>query len=265
MRAVNLMPGDDRAARALRAAGSGGIDYALLGGLAVIVVLAGLWATANKQISSRQAKADAVTAEAVAAEGRTAKSAPYESFAALADARLATVTSLSATRFDWDHSLRELSRVLPDDVWLTSLDGKSGATSSAAPSTTASAAPAPTFEFVGCTGSQGDVARLMARLRSVDGVRDVSLKSSEKPDADGGLECPKSAASDPQFTIVIAFKVPGSPKDAVDATGQAVSGQPAAPATAVPAPTAATPGAPAAPTAGATPGAPPTPASATER
>jgi Tfp pilus assembly protein PilN len=232
MRAVNLIPGEDRASRAARSADSGGVVYVLLGGLAVMVALACLWASSNRQISSRQATLGQITAEADAAEARAATAAPYEAFAALAQARVSTVTSLSTTRFDWAHSLHELSRVLPADVWLTSLDGSSGATG-ASPSTTASAAPNPTFEFVGCTGTQARVARLMARLRAVDGVRDVSLKTSEKPDGAGDEDCPANAVSDPKFTIAIAFKVPGAEHDAVDAAGQAVADTAAAPATSV--------------------------------
>lgn len=239
MRAVNLIPGDDRGSRAVRAAGTGGIVYVLLGGLALTVALAGLWTNSSNQISSRQAKLATVTIAADAAEARASDAAPYEAYASLAEARLATVASLSATRFDWAQSLRELSRVLPADVWLTSLDGTSGATGEA-PTTTASAAPAPTFEFVGCTGSQAKVARLMARLRAVDGVRDVELKTSEKPEGEGDRDCPANASSDPKFTIVIAFKGPGAARDTVDATGQVVTAPAAAPSTAAAAPAAGT-------------------------
>jgi len=249
MRAVNLMPGDDHGSRS-GSDGTGGIVYVLLCGLAVMVALAGLWANSSSQVSSRQKALDRVTIAAVAAEARAAKAAPYEAYASLADARLATVASLSATRFDWAHSLRELSRVLPADVWLTSLNGTSG-TTGAAPTTTASAAPAPTFEFVGCTGTQTKVARLMARLRAVDGVRDVDLRTSEKPEAVGDKDCPANADTDPRFTIVITFKVPGSAKDTVDAAGQVVTAQVVAPTTSTTTPAAGT--APAAPSTPSTP------------
>jgi Tfp pilus assembly protein PilN len=253
MRAVNLIPGDDRASRAVRSAGTGGIVYVVLGGLALTVALAGLWANSSKQISSRQATLAKVTIAADAAEARVSDAAPYEAYASLAEARLSTVASLSATRFDWAHSLRELSRVLPADVWLTSLDGTSGATGEA-PTTTASAAPAPTFEFVGCTGSQAKVARLMARLRAVDGVRDVDLKTSEKPEGEGDRDCPANASSDPKFTIVITFRAPGSPRDTLDATGQVVTAPAAAPSTAAAAPAAGTaPATAAAPSGSSTP------------
>ncbi|MDX6708540.1 MAG: hypothetical protein QOI48_4386 [Solirubrobacteraceae bacterium] len=242
MRAANLMPGEDRASRAVKSVDTGGILYVLLAGLAALVAMAAVWATANKQVGEGRAKVDRVTAQARVAEARIARAAPYQAFAALARDRVATVTSLSATRFDWAHGLREVSRVLPDDVWLTSLSGASGATSEA-PSPTTSAAPAPTFELLGCTGNQAKVARLMARLRAVDGVRDVDLRTSSKPDAgsSAAADCPAAKASNPRFTIAIAFAVPGAAKAAVDETGtvtdasaavsSAPAGTPAAPPT----------------------------------
>jgi Tfp pilus assembly protein PilN len=236
------MPGEDRASRAVKSVDTGGILYVLLAGLAALVAMAAVWATANKQVGEGRAKVDRVTAQARVAEARIARAAPYQAFAALARDRVATVTSLSATRFDWAHGLREVSRVLPDDVWLTSLSGASGATSEA-PSPTTSAAPAPTFELLGCTGNQAKVARLMARLRAVDGVRDVDLRTSSKPDAgsSAAADCPAAKASNPRFTIAIAFAVPGAAKAAVDETGtvtdasaavsSAPAGTPAAPPT----------------------------------
>ena len=67
--------------------------------------------------------------------------------------------------------------------------------------------------------SQAKVARLLARLRTIDGVRKVSLKSSEKPEAKGDAACPANRKSDPRFSIAIAFAVPGAPKASVDSTG----------------------------------------------
>lgn len=221
MRAANLMPGEDRASRAAKAVDTGAAVYVLLAAFAAVVALAAVWATTNKQIGESRAKLERVSAEAQVAEARTAKAAPYQAFAALARDRVATVTSLSATRFDWAHGLREISRVLPADVWLTALSGKSGANGEA-PTPTTSAAPAPNFELLGCTRDQAKVARLMARLRAVDGVRDVDLRASAKPDGVGGDDCPANAASNPRFSIAIAFAVPGAPKASVDATGTVV-------------------------------------------
>ncbi|MGH2918628.1 MAG: PilN domain-containing protein [Solirubrobacteraceae bacterium] len=228
MRAVNLMPNEAGWGGGSRPTGSSSSigGYAVLAVLGALVVFAALWTVTNNQIDSRTAKLGKANAEAQAAEQRAQAAAPYIAFAELARNRKATVTSLSATRFDWAHGLREISRVVPNDVWLSALDGTSGA-SVAAPGPTTSAAPAPRFEMKGCTHSQANVARLMARLRAVDGVRSVELMTSAKPDEGGDDDCPANKSSDPAFTIAISFGVPGEPKATVDSTGQIPAAAPA--------------------------------------
>ena len=127
MRAVNLIPRDARVVAPGPRAGRASGVYLLLAGLAAIVVCAAVWALATKQVGDRQAKLDSVTAQAPAAERRASAGAPYVAFERLARERVETVTSLSATRFDWAHAMREISRVVPADVWLTTLSGASGA------------------------------------------------------------------------------------------------------------------------------------------
>jgi Tfp pilus assembly protein PilN len=227
MRAVNLMPRDARGASGSGPSGSGAGVYVLIAGLAGLVLLATLWAFAGKQAGDREAKLTRVNAQAAAAEQRATEGAPYVAFAKLASDRVGTVTTLSTTRFDWAHAMREVGRVLPDDVWLTAMSGASGA-GSAPPTPATSAAPAPTITLLGCTRSQARVARLMARLRTIDGVRKIGLKTSEKPDTKGDKTCPANRPSDPRFTIAVSFAVPGAPKDRVDATGQVLPSQAAA-------------------------------------
>ena len=217
MKSVNLIPRDVPEGRS--GDGSGAAVYVLLAGLAALVVVVAMWAIAGKQVDARTADLRMANARIAAAEKRAGDSAAYVAFAKLASNRVLTVTRLSTTRFDWAHAMREVSRVLPADVWLTGMNGVSGA-SDAAPSPATSAAPAPTLVLAGCTRSQAKVARLLARLRTVDGVRTVSLKSSEKPDVKGDDACPANKATDPRFSISLAFVVPGAAKESVDATGQ---------------------------------------------
>jgi Tfp pilus assembly protein PilN len=228
MRAVNLMPRDARRLARVPSESSWGV-YALLVGLAALVVLATLWTLAGKQVSDRTAKLERLQAATAAAEKRAGDGAAYVAFAKLAGKRVSTVTSLSATRFDWAHAMREVGRVLPADVWLTGMSGVSGA-DEAAPTPATLAAPAPVITLLGCTRSQARVAQLLARLRTIDGVRKVSLKSSEKPDSENqDAACPANRSSDPVFAIAVAFAVPGAPKDTVDSTGQIASASAAAP------------------------------------
>ena len=218
MRAVNLMPVDPRTSRARGADGPIGA-YVVIAGLAVLVVFAAVWTMTGRQVDDRSAQLTRVNAEAQAAETRAAGAAKYQEFAELARDRVATVTSLSATRFDWANALHEVSRVLPEHAWLMQLDGTSGA-ADAAPTPGTSAAPSPSFKIQGCTRTQAQVARLMAGLRAINRVRSVELESSIKPDTDGSDQCPANRPSNPVFTIVINFTTPGEPKPAVDSTGQ---------------------------------------------
>jgi Tfp pilus assembly protein PilN len=227
MRAVNLMPRAARPAPGSSSWGAGIGVYVLLAGLVALVACTAVWAIAGKQIGERKSTLARVTAEATAAESRAGAAAPYVTFAKLASDRVQTVRSLSSTRFDWAHAMREIGRVLPADVWLNGFSGTSGA-ASGAPTPTTSAAPAPMISLAGCTLSQSKVARLMARLRTIDGVRTIALKSSEKPESPGDLSCPANRAADPRFTIAISFAVPGAPAGGVDDTGR-VTAAPAAP------------------------------------
>lgn len=206
MKAVNLMTADERHGVDDASGAARGGAYGILAVLAAAAVVGGALTITNRQIADRQGRLEQATVAAQTVQARAAALAPYLRFADLARTRVDTVTALSSTRFDWAHALREVSRVLPADVWLNSLDGSAG--SSDAPlSAASSAAPAPTFELQGCTSSQADVARLMARLRAIDGVSSVELHSSAKSDSatGGGTGCGDGRAGEPQFTLAIAF------------------------------------------------------------
>ena len=101
---------------------------------------------------------------------------------------------LAGHRFDWEQALRDLSRAIPADVTLSELTGnvldRRGRRRQLG---LRGAIAAPAITLKGCTDTQHDVARLMARLRNVDGVTRVSLAKSEKADSDQ----PSGAGSPP--------------------------------------------------------------------
>ncbi len=96
------------------------------------------------------------------------------------------VTAADATRMSWDGFMTKLARVLPEDVWLVSMQAQEtppvtttpGATDSTAPATPAPAAAPTGFTISGFTYSQASVARLMRRLSMLPWLSDVSLQSS---------------------------------------------------------------------------------------
>ncbi|MDQ5807188.1 MAG: hypothetical protein M3320_00780 [Actinomycetota bacterium] len=221
MKAVNLIPPDLRRASGTAGA-TGPAVYFLLGALAVAVVLVSAWAFAARSVAQGESDLVKVRAEADAAEVRAGQLKPYAQFREMRAKRVETVTSLSRSRFNWPFALREVSRVLPEKVWLTQVigtvapgvqieDGGGGATGQLR-----GALQAPALEMIGCTTSQEEVARYLARLRSIQGVTRVTLAASEKVDqqvtndGDGGgesdIDCRRGNVQVPKFELIVFFE-----------------------------------------------------------
>jgi Tfp pilus assembly protein PilN len=173
MRAVNLLPLDARAGRrrppvaALAVAGAGVLAASLL---AVVFV------SATGTVTSREDELAALEQELAVAK-RAAKPKPAQtSMNAERDQRFTALSGAMAERLAWDRILREVSLVLPDDVWLSSLAAGSGAEATSAPA--AGAQSAQNVTFSGFTYSQESVARLMNRLDLVPEFGDVKLQQS---------------------------------------------------------------------------------------
>jgi Tfp pilus assembly protein PilN len=212
MRAVNLMPSDDRRG-GVGAGRSDGAAYGVLALLAGLAVLALLYGLARHQVSSRRAQLATLAASTQRVQSAATALSSYASFDALREQRVKAVNELVDARFDWAHTLHELGRVMPSGTSLGTLTGTiaagtgsgaaaSGATTtSTAPASTAAsttgASPAaagsvvsatppgsvPTITLGGCATSQAKVALTLERLRLIDGVGNVSLKSSVKATA----------------------------------------------------------------------------------
>ena len=119
----------------------------------------------DNQISDRKAEVTQLRREDAVAKARAARLAAYTQFHTVHDQRVATVTSLADSRFDWERVMRELALILPGDVWLTNLTGT--VNPQVAPSRRqrlpARREPGPALELVGCAGSQDAVAGFVRR------------------------------------------------------------------------------------------------------
>ena len=221
MRAVNLLTPELRsshkgsgAPRPSALSTQGGIGaFVLLGALALIVAGVAGYVLSTNVVKDRHASLAAVSAKNDATVKRAAELKPYSDFQTLAQQRASTVQALASARFDWEQSLRDLSRALPKDVYLSQLKGTVGSSSAggAGGSGIRGAIGAPALELSGCTKSQPAVARLMSRLRNVQGVTRVSLSKSEKADAQTGATAgstvgPCGKGSPPSFEVVVFFE-----------------------------------------------------------
>jgi Tfp pilus assembly protein PilN len=251
VRAVNLIPPEQRRGGGAGGAGrSGGAAYVLLGGLAVILLALTTWVLTQNSITSNKAELTRVTNAANAAQAEAAALKPYRDFAALRAARVLTVQSLARSRFDWERAFTDLARVIPSDVWLTTLTatvkpgvnfGGSGGGSGGGGETgqLRGDLQVPAIEVVGCTTDQAEVARVLTRLRLIQGVQRVSLASSEKSDtaavggvsgatggAGGSDDCRHGSRRWPKFSLVIFFNpTPASAVLAPSAGGGAATPQ----------------------------------------
>jgi Tfp pilus assembly protein PilN len=223
MRAVNLIPVEER--RGMHGGGSGsGIGaYIVLGVLAVVVAMSAAYTLANRSVGQQRAELTSVEAQVQTAEAQVQQFASYTGFSGLRQKRTETVRSLAASRFDWSHALHELARTIPSDAWLTSLKGTvtpgvsiDGATNDPL----RASLPQPAIEVLGCTTSQANVARVISSLRRMDGVQRVTLSSSQKLDhasttstgagaSDG--DCRNGNGHYPQFSMTIFFAAPSTP------------------------------------------------------
>jgi Tfp pilus assembly protein PilN len=213
MRPVNLIPPEDRLGERKPMRG-GPLAYIVLG--ALVIALLGITALAvtNNQISNSKAEIATLEEERASVETRAQALASFTQFHALREQRVATVTSLADSRFNWERVMRELALVLPDDVWLTTLSA------SASPATTSegeagvalrSGIPGPALELIGCARSQDAVAGFVQALKDIDGVTRVGVQASGLAGGSGGESGSASSASCQtrnfiaQFQMVAAF------------------------------------------------------------
>ena len=193
MRAVNLLPRDEakRSFEAKRGVVFGGVAGAAL----ATVVLASMTLSAGGSVGSKQDELDALRAQIAAIPAvPVIDTSEEDALAADKGARVGALSAALSGRIAWDRVLRQVSLVLPEDVWLTNL-------SAAAPDATQAAATGSGFTLTGATYSQNGVARFLSRLAVVPDLANVRLQSSQSQLLNGRELV--------QFTILADVRTPG--------------------------------------------------------
>jgi Tfp pilus assembly protein PilN len=213
MKAVNLIPAEDSAAGSGR---TGLGAYALIGVLALLVVMSAAYTLTSRSISTKRSELSTTSAHADAAEAQATKLKSYSQFSQLRQSREETVKKLVDGRFDWAAAFREVSRTLPSGSWVTSLRATvtAAAAVDGATDPLRGAIPAPAIEIAGCANTQAGVARTVTSLRGISGVQRVTLSSSHKSvpaGGDAGAASDSAGASTgcgsrPQFSLTIFYK-----------------------------------------------------------
>ncbi len=203
MKAVNLIPADQRRGAGGVAGRSGGIVYVVAGGLVVVVVLGVIYALAVKDVADRTGQLNQATAEVGLVQNQTNALQNYLQVHDLAQSKVGAVAAIAQSRFNWPGAMAQLALALPSDVTFTSLTAvaanSASSATSAVPSTTTPSV-GPSFSLAGCASSQSEIATIISRLQSVPAVTNVALSDSAKqtdkaPNSRNGTVSRNSAAS----------------------------------------------------------------------
>jgi Tfp pilus assembly protein PilN len=243
MRPVNLIPPEQRrgSQSPLR---TGPLPYIVLGALVALLVGVALLVVTGNEISERNSEAVTLKREDKLAQKKAERLASYVQLSQLRQQRTETVSALADSRFDWERVMRELSRVLPSDVWLTTLNasaspeaasGSSGGESNEA-SGLRGAIAGPALEVGGCATGQDGVAGFVNALKEIDGVTRVGVESSALPSESssaesgegsegGGTDC-RTRKFIAEFQLVVAFDAAPVPASAEASETEATEAAP---------------------------------------
>lgn len=177
MRSVNLLPPELRP----RIPGEGDprIAWGVLGGLAILLLMVVVAISYSNKATTLNDEAAQINAEAARHQAAT-QITPVrtDDVADQVASRTLLVGGLAAVRFPWNTSMKDLSKSIPPDVTLDTIDGVSASPAQ----TTSTGAPAeaagPTLTLGGCASGWVGYARFMTWLRQMPGVKDVSSSTS---------------------------------------------------------------------------------------
>lgn len=193
MRAINLIPADQRRGAGGIAGRTGGVVYVVLATLLVLVALGVVYALSVRQVSSRTTTLAQVTSEARAAQEDVAELSPYVAFQALSEQRTQAIASLSQQRFDWPRAMEQIALALPHNVTLTTMNGiatggaptgTTGLTGTTAVGGLADGVSvgAPSLSLAGCASgtpavAQNTIATTLTRVRKLSSVVSANVSS----------------------------------------------------------------------------------------
>jgi Tfp pilus assembly protein PilN len=172
MRAVNLLPGDENEGRK-------GPPLPVLAGcvgtVLVTALLAVMFLSASSSVAHQKRALLDAQEQYAAIPAPPAPSPVDTQLPKQRQTRVVALATALGQRVAWDRLLREVSQVVPSDVWLVTLNALSP---SIAPAVSPSSLPTG-FIITGCTYSQESVARFLARLDVVPDLSNMTLGKSE--------------------------------------------------------------------------------------
>jgi Tfp pilus assembly protein PilN len=210
MRAVNLLPREVANTKGSRL--SPPVVTAVVAGVLVVAVLGAGFFRASAKVAHKRTELDAARAELALVPAPAAQDSTSSTLATERAQRVTALQTALNGRISWDRVLREVSLVLPDDVWLSGLTlQEPEPLTPVTPTVPGEDAPPPPptstatsidFTMNGKAFSHQGVARLLSRLALVPDLQGVTLGHSTRTDVG------KRGAVD--FTVTAGIRAPGA-------------------------------------------------------
>ncbi len=151
------------------------VPLSLLGGALVLVLLAGavyLHFSQNRQAAAFEERIDVARQDSTRYSRAISKIREIESSQSAIAARIQAIQTVDQGRFRWPHVLDEISRSLPDNLWLTSV-------------TRGDELEGGRIEITGVTFSNLTLTQFMSSLEGSPYFESVSLIGSNRSQVDG--------------------------------------------------------------------------------
>jgi len=173
---VNLVPKEERTREARRQ-----LYIVPVGGA---IALAGLMAISfyyyNNQVDNAEQQLREMQAKNDGLQKQVAELDRYQDVKNKKQAQLNVVTSVYGQRQRWSRMLDDLAFVIPEDVWLTSINAKAPGAEAAAGASASGGANLRDVAIDGYTYEMPTVAIFIIRLGLIPSLTDVTLESAEK-------------------------------------------------------------------------------------
>jgi Tfp pilus assembly protein PilN len=208
MRAFNLMPKDAASGGDAKRVNPARLAIAVAA-LVVFALLASMFLIANARVADKSTELNALKSQLAALDVPAQEPAATPSDPSLVAERDSRTTALSTalgSRVQWDRFLRDISLVLPDDVWLTTMISSGGVPpvneDGSGPTVEQLEASKSVIELNGFSRSAESVATLLSRVQSMPQVESATLVNATATTLSGQKLV--------QFTISATLKPPGA-------------------------------------------------------
>jgi len=187
MSRVNLLPAELREMQAIRRRTA----FVALGGVAVIALLGFFYFIQTGKLSTEKSNLDQVHASSAIVQAQISELQPYADLQQQLEAKKQLKDTLFQNEISWSGVLLDISRVIPDTAYLSSLTGTVTAPTGTVIGAPASPASATnligSMTFAGVANQTETISSWLTRLEEVDGWVNPWVSNAQEQSADTGI------------------------------------------------------------------------------